>query len=458
MDDTIAAISTPVGEGGIGIVRISGPRAIPIAREVFRTAQGKRLNVAGKRRVLYGIVMDPATGEQVDEALVTIMPGPASYTREDVVEISCHGGLVPVRRVLEAVLHCGARLAGPGEFTRRAFLNGRIDLAQAEAVIDIIRARTEAAMRRASRQLSGLLSSEVRELRRELVELLAGIEGRLDFPEDIDELDIPASIERCRKAVARIEDILKGARHGRVMREGAMVAIVGKTNVGKSSLLNALLRHERAIVADNPGTTRDTVEDMVDIRGIPVRLVDTAGLREVDDAVERMGIQRALAAMQSADLVLVVVDSSQQLDTQDEQVIDQVAGRPAILVLNKIDLGCRLSEDVVGRFLRPVAAVRVSAKAGLGMEDLRDAIYRSVTGGHVEAGADPIVGNLRHVVALEAARDSLLSAIEAFHRGLPSDIVAIDVRESVERLGEITGETASEAVIDSIFEQFCVGK
>ncbi|NPV81269.1 MAG: tRNA uridine-5-carboxymethylaminomethyl(34) synthesis GTPase MnmE [Firmicutes bacterium] len=456
--DTIASISTPLGEGGIGIVRISGPEAILISRRLFRTHSGKYIRPSRVRRMIYGKIIDPQSGDIVDEVLLLIMPGPRSYTCEDVVEIDCHGGPQPLKRVLELILKEGARLAEPGEFTRRAFLNGRIDLAQAEAVIDVIRSRSDAALKRATRQLVGQLSDRIREIRNILVGLLADLEARLDFPEDVDEIDMDQWGIRCQEAMAKIGGLLNDARRGRVLREGVSIAIVGKVNVGKSSLLNALLGSERAIVTDIPGTTRDTVEDVAVIRGIPVRLIDTAGIRETKDAVESIGVTRAVAALERADLLIFVIDSSRPLDDEDLMIWEKIKERSTIIVLNKVDLGVKVTRDDMVRLAGSAPIVYTSILNHEGISELEDRIFDLVSGGGVEAGADPLVGNIRHIRVLEASKESLEAALNTLRQRLPIDMVAVDVREAVDRLGEITGEAVSEDVINRIFEEFCIGK
>ncbi|HHV61171.1 MAG TPA: tRNA uridine-5-carboxymethylaminomethyl(34) synthesis GTPase MnmE [Firmicutes bacterium] len=459
MEETIAAISTPIGEGGIGIIRISGNRAGEIARRLFRRFDGMPVDRLQPRKVLYGIIVDPQTGERLDEVLLWFMPGPKSYTRQDIVEISCHGGIVSLRAVLEAVLKCGARLAEPGEFTRLAFMNGRIDLAQAEAVIDIIRARTEASRRVAMAQLSGGLSREVDMIRRDAVGILAAIEASIDFPDDVGEQEPERMDDTIRGLTDRINKLLSTADSGRIYREGISVVIVGRPNVGKSSLLNALARKARAIVTDIPGTTRDIIEEFVDIRQIPVRLVDTAGLRESRDLVERLGVERARNELETADLALVVLDISEGVKDEDRQVIDEMRpGKPWILVLNKSDLEHKISEEEA-RVLAPgVPSVMVSANEGIGLDNLEDAIADTVLRGKVSPRESCVVTNVRHKGALERSLQALVDARASLRAGVPLDLVAIDIREAIEALGEITGETAGEDVIDRIFADFCIGK
>lgn len=460
IEDTIAAISTPVGEGGIGIVRVSGAGALAIAARVFRPRRAKDISSVRTFSAHVGQVVDPKNGSAIDEAILTVMRRPGSYTREDVCELSCHGGLVAVRRVLEAVIRAGARLAEPGEFTKRAFLNGRIDLAQAEAVIDLIRAKTDRAMEVAAGQLGGRLSRAVSELREHLIGCLAEIEAGLDFPEeDIEDV----SRERLRGEIdstgARVEKILAGAGAGRILREGLRTVIAGRPNVGKSSLLNALLDARRAIVTDVPGTTRDAIEEVASIRGIPVVLVDTAGIRETLDLVERLGVDRAKELLREADLALLVVDDSAGVTGEDLRIMELVAGRPVMLVANKADLGLgRAEPGEARRILGEVPFLRVSAVTGEGLDDLAAAIEGLVYGGRANPGEVPLAANVRHKAALEKARAALAAASSALRAGTPLDFLAIDLKGALEALGEITGETVGEDIIDEIFRRFCIGK
>jgi tRNA modification GTPase len=457
-DDTIAAIATAVGESGIAVIRISGPDAIPAAAPYVRAKVG--LANAASHTVQYAKIVDPSNGETVDEALVTVMRAPKSFTAEDVVEISVHGGIVPVRRVLDLLLSGGRiRLAEPGEFTRRAFLNGRIDLAQAEAVMDLIRSKSERAMKVALKQVEGTLSRKIRELRQRLIELLAHLEVNIDYPEhDVEELTSAFIRERCGEALGEIRRLLKSANEGRILREGITTAIVGRPNVGKSSLLNLLAGAERAIVTDIPGTTRDVIEEYVTVSGIPLRLLDTAGIRETTDVVERIGVERSRSALSEADLLLVVLNRSEPLHEDDRELLRQAAGRQAIVILNKSDLPARLNEAEVRELLPGAALVTMSVKEGRGLEELGQAIAALFFGGRLEGAEETVVSNARHVALLRQAEQSLVDAIESTDAGVPIDIVQIDVRAAWERLGEITGDTAGESLIDQIFSQFCLGK
>lgn len=456
LDDTIAAISTPLGEGGIGIVRLSGPRSLAIARAIFRRRRpnaGERLR---SHRLYYGVISDPRSGAVVDEVLLAYMRAPHTYTREDVVEINCHGGPLPLQRVLELVLREGARLARPGELTLRAFLNGRLDLAQAESVVDVVRARTDVGLRLAVDQLEGKLSKAVRALRREILDILAYLTATIDFAED----DIPeqAVEEPLERAVGRVEELLAGADAGIIYRQGLQVAIVGRPNVGKSSLLNALLRENRAIVTPIPGTTRDTVVETANLRGIPVVLVDTAGIREADDLVERLGVERSRRAVERADLVLLLVDTSEPLQDYDREVAALVAAKPAVVVANKSDLPSQVEEEALASLLPGRPIVRTVANTGDGVHELEAAIVGEALSGRARASAESLVSNPRHKNALWRAREHLLAALSGRKDGLPADFVTIDLTAAVSALGEITGESVSEDLLETIFSRFCIGK
>jgi tRNA modification GTPase len=453
LDDTIAAIATPLGEGGVGIVKISGPEAASILRRLFvpavRGADGME-----PRRLVFGHIRDPGSGAVVDEVLAVAMPGPHSYTRQDVVEIQAHGGIVPLRRILGLTLASGARPAEPGEMTLRAFLNGRLDLAQAEAVLDVVQARTEAALRVATEQLGGKLSARVREVRARLVDVLAYLEASIDFVED----EIPPQdvVRPLRELASGLEEILATADRGLIYRQGIRAAIVGRPNVGKSSLLNALLRGERAIVTPIPGTTRDTLEETANVGGVPLVLVDTAGIRaETEDEVERIGVERSRAALERADLALLVVDGSQPLTEADWDIAALIGRKPGLVVANKSDLPqLELASDLLPSAPRR----RVSALTGEGIEALEEAVVELVFGGTVTAADTPLVSNPRHQASLKRALDHVRAAEGGQLGGLSPDLVSIDVREAVDALGEITGETVSEDLLEAIFSNFCIGK
>ncbi len=465
LDDTIAAISTPVGEGGIGIVRLSGPQALDILAAIFVRggARGKKGDLPlASHRLYYGHVVDAEDGEVVDEVLASYMRSPRTYTRQDVAEINCHGGIVPLRRVLELTLRGGARLAQPGEMTLRAFLNGRLDLAQAEAVLDIVQAKTEAGLRVAVEQLEGRLSDQIRAVRASLLEVLAYLEATIDFTED----DIPFQDIAPPLAEARdtLEKLLAGADQGLVYRQGVRTAIVGKPNVGKSSLLNALLRTSRAIVTPIPGTTRDTLEETINLQGIPLVLVDTAGITATEDVIEQLGIERSRQALAQADLVLMVVDGSQALDQADHDIAALLGQRATILIVNKIDLPpladitpllpqVACSNDSSRHYV-----VEISALSGQGLEELEEAIVERVFAGQVWVSDLPLVSSPRHKDVLGRALDYVLAAEQSHRQDMPADFVTIDLTAAVNALGEITGETATENLLETIFARFCIGK
>ncbi|WP_274655484.1 tRNA uridine-5-carboxymethylaminomethyl(34) synthesis GTPase MnmE [Paenibacillus humicola] len=454
--DTIAAISTAVGEGGIAVIRVSGPDAVAEAAKVFRSKSN--INEAESHRVHYGFIVDPATGEKVEEILLTVMRGPRSFTAEDVVELSTHGGVVAVKRVLELLLRQGTvRIAEPGEFTKRAFLNGRIDLTQAEAVIDLIRSKSDRAFAVAMKQSEGALSSRVKALRDRLVELLAHIEVNIDYPEhDVAEMTSAFIRERCGEACREIDKLLKTAAEGKILREGIVTAIVGRPNVGKSSLLNALAQENKAIVTDIPGTTRDVIEEYVTLGGIPLRLLDTAGIRETSDVVERIGVERSRSALEDADLILFVLNANEPLQDDDRKLMEQLKGRKTIVLLNKTDLPAVLDPSELN--FPEELTIRLSVVQGKGLDELERAIGFLFFSGKLESADLTYVSNVRHIHLLQQARSHLMDAIEATDAGIPVDIVQIDVRTSWERLGEILGDSVSESLIDEIFSRFCLGK
>jgi len=442
--DTIAAISTPVGEGGIGIVRLSGSEARSIAEKLFD-------HKLSDRRLVYGHIVDPENGDVVDEVLVSYMKAPNTYTREDVVEINSHGGSVPLQRVLELVLSSGARLANPGEYTLRAFLNGRIDLAQAEYVLDVIQAKTEASLRLAVSGLKGRLSNELKQVRFELMSVLAYLTARIDFPEDeVEAQDVESPLDQC---CDMIENLIASADTGIAYRQGVRTAIVGRANVGKSSLLNLLLREDRAIVTEVPGTTRDTVEEVVNIKGMPFVLIDTAGIVHSKDAVESLGIERSRKAIQTADFVLLVVDTSEALTHYDSEIIDLLEGKTVLTVANKSDLTRRAN---TGGIRWPVIAT--SALSGKGLHALEDSMVEAVLGGKVISSDAALVSNPRHKALLKKAHDNISQALKSIKGGMPEDFVSIDITAGLNALGEITGDTVTEELLDTIFSQFCIGK
>lgn len=458
-DDTIAAIATGPGEAGIGIVRVSGPLAVMVVNNIFRPLRPGIFLEQLKNQLVYGHVYDPE-GELIDEVLVGIMRSPHSYTREDVVEINCHGGLLPLRLTLETVLSQGARLAEPGEFTKRAFLNGRIDLAQAEAVADLIKAKSVEDHRLAVEQLSGRVSEQVAGMQDELLSILAAVEAQLDFPtEDLGEMNSEALSNKVGGVVDRLAEALRGFAVGRVYREGVSTVLAGKPNAGKSSLLNALLGQDRAIVTSVPGTTRDVIEETHVVQGIPLLLADTAGLHSTSDQVEKMGMERTRKAVEMAGLVVLVGDSVAGVTKEDLELADIVAGRPVLLAVNKIDVTPPGNAfDEMARLLGGCPVLKISALTGVGLPQLEQAMVEMVLAGKTLPRKTPVVVTVRHAQALERARDFLLALKQKAGEGWPLEVLAIHLRDAWEALGEITGSAVGEDVIDRIFRDFCLGK
>jgi tRNA modification GTPase len=454
--DTICAIATPPGEGGIGIIRISGEKAVEIASKVFRSSTGRTVSDFLSHTLHVGELRRPDTGERVDEVLVALMKAPRTYTREDVVEFHCHGSPLVLRLGLEVLIRSGARLANPGEFTKRAFLNGRLDLAQAEAVMDLIHARSQTGIRVAVEQLRGRLSEEIEQLRERLLRLLVEVEAGIDFTEDgITFISSEALVAEVEKVSERIRQLIDTFVEGRIVREGVTVVLAGRPNVGKSSLLNALVRADRAIVADLPGTTRDVLEEFVNIRGIPVRLLDTAGLREGFDVVEQEGVRRSHEALERADMILAVLDGSMPLASEDRRLLEQAQAKPCVVVMNKSDLPSRCESDEIGKCL---AVVRTSAQAGTGLEELRDAVRAALMNHGLEASEGVMITHLRHQTALIRARECLDHVLDSIDRRMPPECVALDLRAAINVIGEIIGETRTDEILDRIFQEFCIGK
>jgi tRNA modification GTPase len=456
-DDTIAAIATPLGEGGLAVVRISGPQAFPIADRCFlplgRSSQ--KPSAAGSHTIQYGKIV--RAGRAVDEVLLAVLRAPRTYTCEDTVEITCHGGILPAKLVLDALLENGARLAEPGEFTRRAFLNGRLDLTQAEAVADLIQSRTELALAAANEQLAGKLSQRINLLRDELLQTLAHVEAHIDFPdEDIAPDTREQLLKRLEDGVRFMDELLRTANEGQILRRGIRAAIVGRPNVGKSSLLNQLLGRDRAIVSPIPGTTRDTIEETANIRGLPVVFIDTAGLREARDELEQEGIRRSHETLARAEFILHVLDASEPLTDEDVKFLNAFAGRKRILVRNKTDLPAKLAEFRIPNAEFPV--VDVCCLNGRGIEALKDAIKELVWSGEIKAEMLQVMINSRHQDALNRARAATQRTLDALRGNLTLELVALDLRIAVGAVGEIVGKTATDDLLDSIFSQFCIGK
>ncbi len=455
--DTIAAIATPHGESGIGIVRISGPLAAKVATRLFRP-KNKQTRLKS-HHLYYGEILDPESGKALDEVLITLMRRPKTYTREDVLEINCHGGHLVLQEVLELVLAQGVRVAEPGEFTKRAFLNGRIDLSQAEAVIDVIRAKTAKSLKISQQQLRGNLSGEIEGLRESVMRSLALIEALIDFPDeelDVDEDRVAGELE---EHLGRVRGLIESYEEGRIYRDGVSVSIVGKTNVGKSSLLNVLLREERAIVTPIPGTTRDIIEEGISIHGIPIRLVDTAGIRKAANSIEREGVRLAKGKVAEADMVVLVIDGSRRLDKYDREIIDEIRDKKTVIALNKRDLPMKTSTGQIQELLPDTRTVEISALENWGIDALKNSVYRALTRDGIGREAEEvIVVNARHKSALEGSRGCLLRARKGMETKIPIELVALELRSCLDYLGEIGGETTSEEVLDVIFSQFCIGK
>lgn len=455
--DTIAAISTPVGEGAISIVRLSGDEAIKIADKLF---SGKNLYEVNSHTLHYGKIVNPNNDEVIDEVIVSVMKAPKTFTREDVVEINCHGGYISVKRILELVLENGARLAEPGEFTKRAFLNGRIDLSQAEAVMDIINSKTKQAMKVAVTQLDGKLSRLIKKLRQELIETIAHVEVNIDYPEydDVEEMSHEMMKKKTKYVHAEIEKLLEVANQGKILREGIKTAIIGRPNVGKSSLMNALVQEERAIVTDIPGTTRDIIEEYVNVRGIPLKLIDTAGIRETKDLVEQIGVERSHKILQEADLVLFMLNNNEEITDDDRKIIDSLNDTNYIVIINKTDLPQKINLNEVKALVKDRTVITTSLINDEGLDQLEKAISNIFFTEDLFSDDVTFVSNVRHIHLLKQAKSALEDAMEAIELGVPLDMVQIDVRRTWEYLGEIVGDTASESLIDQLFSQFCLGK
>jgi tRNA modification GTPase len=460
-DDTIAAISTPLGEGGIGIVRISGKDAITIADRIFSSPKDRPLHSTNSYRIVYGHISDHSTETKIDEVLVTVMRAPHSYTREDVVEINCHGGMVALSNTLDLVLQKGARLAEPGEFTKRAFLNGRIDLTQAEAVLDLIRSKTDESMRIAMEQLQGGLSEKVTEIRDRVTDICAHIEAYIDFPEDEIE---PASkndlLTSMGEILKELQSLLITYDEGKFFREGLLTAIVGRPNVGKSSLLNALLRKDRAIVTDIPGTTRDVIEEYLNIDGLPLRIMDTAGIRDGENIVEKEGVRRSLKSIKHADLVIAIFDWSESLKDEDFEVIEKIKDKNVIVTLNKNDLPNAFQQEALQECIPYYKnkILSISATKGDGLNTLKKQIVTSCLKNWKEAKEGVVVANIRHKIGIEKAREATEKAVYALTEEQPLEILALELRDALASLGEIVGVVTTEDILNKIFSEFCIGK
>ncbi|AEP89069.1 tRNA uridine-5-carboxymethylaminomethyl(34) synthesis GTPase MnmE [Bacillus spizizenii] len=458
--DTIAAISTPMGEGAIAIVRLSGPEAIQIADKIYKGPKGKTLSSVESHTIHYGHIVDRPSDRVVEEVMVSVLKAPRTFTREDVIEINCHGGIVTVNQVLQLALREGARLAEPGEFTKRAFLNGRIDLSQAEAVMDLIRAKTDRAMNVAMNQMEGRLSALVRRLRSEILETLAHVEVNIDYPEydDVEEMTHQLLVEKATAVKKEIEALLRTSEQGKILREGLSTVIIGRPNVGKSSLLNSLVHEAKAIVTDIPGTTRDVIEEYVNVRGVPLRLVDTAGIRETEDIVERIGVERSRQVLKEADLILLVLNYSEELSEEDVKLFEAVEGMDVIVIMNKTDLEAKIDSERVRELANGRPVVTTSLLKEEGVNDLEEAIQSLFYTGAIESGDLTYVSNTRHISILQQAKRAIEDALSGIEQDVPIDMVQIDLTRCWELLGEIIGDSVHESLIDQLFSQFCLGK
>lgn len=457
--DTIAAISTPPGEGAISIVRLSGDQAIPIVAKIYRSGNKSLLDVAS-HTIHYGHIHDPKTQDLLDEVMVTILKGPKTFTREDVVEINCHGGMLVTNQLLQLVLREGARLAEPGEFTKRAFLNGRVDLSQAEAVMDLIRAKTDKAMGVALKQLDGNLATLIRNLRGEILDTLAQVEVNIDYPEydDVEEMTTKLLLEKAYFVQQQINSLLATAKQGKILREGLSTAIIGRPNVGKSSLLNHLLQEEKAIVTEIAGTTRDVIEEYVNVRGVPLKLIDTAGIRETEDIVEKIGVERSRKALSESDLILLVLNQSEALTPEDEALLAATKDFKRIILLNKMDLANKLDLEQLKIAVGEDPIFTVSVLKNEGLQQLESAIADLFFGGEVGEKDATYVSNTRHIALLEKAEQSLGEVISGIELGMPVDLVQIDMTRCWDYLGEIVGDSVQDELITQLFSQFCLGK
>ncbi|MBW4853454.1 MULTISPECIES: tRNA uridine-5-carboxymethylaminomethyl(34) synthesis GTPase MnmE [Bacillus] len=458
--DTIAAISTPMGEGAIAIIRLSGPDAVQIADRMYKGPKEKKLISVDSHTIHYGHIVDSSTEQVIEEVMVSVLRAPKTFTREDVIEINCHGGIVTVNKVLQLALREGARLAEPGEFTKRAFLNGRIDLSQAEAVMDLIRAKTDRAMNVAITQMEGRLSGLIKRLRGEILETLAQVEVNIDYPEydDVEEMTHRVLVEKATSVKKEIESLLTTSQQGKILREGLSTVIIGRPNVGKSSLLNSLVQETKAIVTDIPGTTRDVIEEYVNVRGVPLRLVDTAGIRETEDIVERIGVERSRQVLKEADLILLVLNYSEELSEEDIKLFEAVSGMDIIVIVNKTDLEPKLDIEKVKQLAKDRPVVTTSLLQEKGIDELEIAIQSLFFTGSIESGDLTYVSNTRHIALLQAAKQSIEDALEGIEMDVPIDIVQIDLTRCWEQLGEIIGDAVHESLIDQLFSQFCLGK
>ena len=456
LNDTIAAISTAIGEAGIAIVRMSGDDSINIIDEIFKSASGKKMAEAENRKFLYGHIVDG--DKQIDEVLVVKMKGPHSYTAEDIIEIHCHGGVVSVKRILNLILSKGARLAEKGEFTKRGFLNGRIDLTQAEAVIDMIKAKTDLSFDMGLNQLSGALSEVLNKLKDELVSMQALIVANIDFPdEDIEDAAYNDLIERSNKILDKMDNLLDNSKNSRLLRDGINTVILGKPNVGKSSLLNGLLKYDRAIVTDIAGTTRDIIEDYINLDGVLLKITDTAGIRETEDEVEKIGVNIAREKLKEADLVIAIFDISREFDKDDEEILNLIKDKKHITILNKDDLEQKISDEEIEKYFKD-DYLRLSVMENESVKKIENLIIDLFFDGELQISSDSVLSNLRHINALKEAKKSLLEVNESLKKKVFLDLIEVDLENVIGHISEITGTITTEDILDRVFSDFCIGK
>ena len=459
-EGTIVALSTPVGTGGVAVIRLTGSQAFEIADKVFVSAFGKKLSKAESHKALYGWIVEPSDREEkIDEVLALVMRAPRTFTGEDTVEINCHGGMYICNRIIQALIAAGAQMAEPGEFSKRAFLNGRMDLTKAEAVMDMISAQTSYSLKAAVNQLGGNLADKIDQLRSKLIDTIVSMEVNIDYPEyDVPEISDEEVHENCLVVREEVQQLLSTAESGRMLRQGVKVAIVGKPNVGKSSLLNMLLREQRAIVTSIPGTTRDVLEETLDLGGIPIRIMDTAGIRETEDIVEKIGVERAFASIEESDLALFVLDATRDIEPEEQELFERVKDRQYLVVLNKTDAGWQSKDSILAALpdVDPERFLEISAKEQLGMEALTEQIKRLFFGGDILVSDRPMVANMRQKQALMRADEALARVIDGY--GFEQDLLIIDIRQACDFLGEVSGRSTQEDVIGEIFSRFCLGK
>ncbi|MGM0409397.1 MAG: tRNA uridine-5-carboxymethylaminomethyl(34) synthesis GTPase MnmE [Bacillota bacterium] len=458
-EDTIAAIATPMGTAGIGKIRISGKEAINIAHKLFRGIRGKRLKGVDGYTAHYGFVVDPESEKEIDEVVAIVMREPHSFSGENVVEFDCHGGMVALKKVLELVLDNGARMAEAGEFSKRAFLNGRIDLAQAESIIEVINAKTEKSLDVAVNQLKGNLSNEIEKIKNEAMSILAHLEAAIDFPEDeIEDFNSDKLNERINFIIENINDLLKTSKEGKIYKEGIKTVIVGKPNVGKSSLLNTLIDEKRAIVTDIPGTTRDIIEEVINLEGLPLKIIDTAGIRKTEDMVEKIGVEKAHNSLKSSDLVIMMLDVSQGLTEEDLNIYNSIKNKPLIVAVNKTDLPQKLDREEINTKFSDHPLLWISVKEKEGLKELKKAIVDEVFEEEISDSGDVLITQVRHEKALKNALNSIKRVKDSYQNNMPYDFLTIDLKDVISSLEEITGESVDEDIIDRIFSDFCIGK